>query len=101
LRDAQVTMNENDVASGLVDILTKETVEALNQKKSPPPERPEIILRRRYIILSFWAVVIFLGLPIWWKTTTVYRASLPLQQMLDWADGNVCLFSHSLRILTC
>lgn len=85
-------MNENAAANGLADIPKKEAVEALNQKKSPPPECPESILRRRYIILSFWAVVIFLGLPVWWKTTTVYRANLPLQQMLDWADGNVCLF---------
>ena len=85
-------MNECADANGLANIPKKEAVEALNQKKSPPPERPERILRRRYIILSFWAVVLFLGLPVWWKTTTVYRASLPLQQMLDWADGNVCLF---------
>ena len=85
-------MNENTVANGLADVPKTEAVEALNQKKSPPPERPESILRRRYIILSFWVVVIFLGLPVWWKTTMVYRASLPLQQMLDWADGNVRLF---------
>jgi phosphatidylinositol glycan class S len=26
---------------------------------------------------------------VWWKTTTVYRAPLPLQEMLDWADGKV------------
>jgi phosphatidylinositol glycan class S len=91
-------MNDSTTANGLANVPEKEAVEALNQKKSPPPEHPESIWRRRYIILSFWAVVIFLGLPIWWKTTTVYRASLPLQQMLDWADGNVCLSAFSANL---
>jgi phosphatidylinositol glycan class S len=64
-------------------------VDAANIKKEPPPESIESISTRRYILLSFWAVAIILGLPIWWKTTTVYRAPLPLQPMLDWADGKV------------
>lgn len=64
-------------------------VDAVNVQKEPPPETAESILSRRLILLSFWAVAIFLGLPIWWKTTTVYRAPLPLQSMLDWADGKV------------
>lgn len=63
--------------------------------KQPPPEAQESITNRRLILLSFWAVAVFLGLPIWWKTTTVYRAPLPLQPMLDWADGKVST-SYSL-----
>jgi phosphatidylinositol glycan class S len=59
-------------------------------KKTPPPERPESIRQRSLIILSFWAVVIFLGLPLWYKTTTIYRAKLPLGQMMEWAEGRVC-----------
>ncbi|KAF2136496.1 uncharacterized protein K452DRAFT_279867 [Aplosporella prunicola CBS 121167] len=65
----------------------------------PPPEKPESVAIRRLVILSFWAIVIFLGLPLWWKTTTVYRADLPLQDMLDWADGKVtCRPVFPLRI---
>ncbi|KAE9961468.1 hypothetical protein BLS_002009 [Venturia inaequalis] len=66
--------------------------------KQPPPETQESITNRRLILLSFWAVAVFLGLPIWWKTTTVYRAPLPLQPMLDWADGKVCRPTFPLRI---
>ncbi|KAJ5156403.1 hypothetical protein N7492_009206 [Penicillium capsulatum] len=33
------------------------------------------------VIAAFWAVIIFLGFPIWWKTTSIYRAHLPIQEM--------------------
>ena len=59
--------------------------------KKPPRETSTEILQRRLVIVSFWAVVLLLGLPIWWKTTTVYRANLPLQLMADWADDKVCI----------
>ena len=59
------------------------------QGKQPPPEKPAEIRRRSLIILSFWLIVLFLGLPIWWKTTSIYRANLPLKEMMDWADGKV------------
>jgi phosphatidylinositol glycan class S len=64
-------------------------VDVAKSYKEPPPETPQSIVTRRLILLSFWAVAVLFGLPIWWKTTTVYRAPLPLQQMLDWADGKV------------
>jgi len=67
------------------------TVDAINMKKKPPPETKEAIMTRRWVILSFWTVVALLGLPVWWKTTTIYRADLPLQEMIDWADGKVGL----------
>ena len=57
--------------------------------KMAPPEKPSDVRRRSHISLSFWLIVLCLGLPIWWKTTTIYRAVLPLQEMLDWADGKV------------
>ncbi|KAI0837014.1 phosphatidylinositol-glycan biosynthesis class S protein [Hypoxylon sp. FL0890] len=60
------------------------------KRKEPPPETPIDIQRRSYIVASFWFIVLFLGLPIWWKTTTIYRADLPLSQMMDWADGRAC-----------
>ncbi|KIX00508.1 uncharacterized protein Z518_10648 [Rhinocladiella mackenziei CBS 650.93] len=55
--------------------------------KQPPPEKAEAISLRTKIILSFWAVIVVLGLPTWWQTTTIYRANLPLQEMLNWAEG--------------
>jgi hypothetical protein len=64
-------------------------VNVAEARKEPPPEKPEQIRMRSFVLLSFWAIVIFLGLPIWWKTTTIYRANLPLDQMMDWADGRV------------
>jgi GPI-anchor transamidase subunit S len=68
----------------------KNVVKAATARVQPPPETPASISLRRWVVLSFWGVVIFLGLPIWWKTTTIYRASLPLQTMIDWAEGKVC-----------
>jgi phosphatidylinositol glycan class S len=59
--------------------------------KAPPPESQDSIYIRTLVIFSFWAVVIFLGLPIWWWTTSIYRARLPLQEMVDWAEGKVSL----------
>ncbi|KAI0996673.1 hypothetical protein K3495_g11510 [Podosphaera aphanis] len=59
-------------------------------KKEPPPETIESVQLRRLIILSYWLIVIIFGLPIWWKTTAIYRASLPLDQMMDWANGKAC-----------
>ncbi|OAG42224.1 hypothetical protein AYO21_03678 [Fonsecaea monophora] len=61
--------------------------DAVPLSKQPPPETPEAVSLRTKIVLSFWAVIILLGLPVWWQTTSIYRASLPLQDMLDWADG--------------
>jgi hypothetical protein len=66
-----------------------DAVLAIQQKKEPPPETPEAIRLRLYVILSFWAIVILVGLPIWWWTTAIYRANLPLDQMMDWAEGRV------------
>jgi len=84
------TMNNTSAqVNDMADEPPQDALDAVGVKKSPPPETAEHILRKRLIIASFWAVVLFLGLPIWWRTTTVYRASLPLQQMLDWADGKV------------
>jgi len=58
-------------------------------QRVPPAEKPEATRTRFKVIAAFWAVIIFLGLPIWWKTTSIYRAHLPFQEMVDWADGKV------------
>ena len=65
-------------------------VSVASVRKEPPPEKPEQIRMRNLVMLSFWAIIILLGLPIWWKTTAIYRASLPLDEMMEWADGKAC-----------
>lgn len=68
-------------------------LDAVRTQKLPPPESVENIWLRRLAILSFWVVVVCLGLPIWLKTTAIYRAELPLQDMTAWAEGRVCATS--------
>ncbi|KAL1889260.1 GPI transamidase component [Sporothrix stenoceras] len=68
------------------------------EQKQPPPEKPSDIRRRGAVILSFWLIVALLGLPIWWYTTTIYRANLPLDDMMEWADGKACRPVFPLRI---
>ncbi|KAI9716204.1 MAG: GPI transamidase component [Chrysothrix sp. TS-e1954] len=58
--------------------------------KKPPPESAEFARTRRYVVLAFWIIVLCFGVPFWWTTTTVYRASLPLQAMESWARGEAC-----------
>ena len=84
-------MSPEASASGTADATSRNIVDAVKAPKEPPPETSESRWTRRLVLLSFWAVAVFFGLPVWWKTTTVYRAPLPLQEMLDWADGKVCL----------
>ena len=66
---------------------------------SPPPESHQSIWLRRAAIISFWAVVVLLGLPVWWTTTAIYRAELPLQDMTDWAEGKVRRASRTIPYL--
>lgn len=83
---------------GKDDIAPADAVSIATTKKEPPPEKPESIQLRGFVLLSFWAIILLLGLPIWWKTTTIYRASLPLDQMMDWADGRACRPVFPLQI---
>ena len=61
----------------------------ISSRMQPPPEGFTSIRVRGLVILSFWAVIVLLGLPTWWWTTSIHRARLPLEEMLDWADGKV------------
>ncbi|OJJ35642.1 hypothetical protein ASPWEDRAFT_51636 [Aspergillus wentii DTO 134E9] len=71
-------------------------------QRLPPPEPAEATQNRFRVILAFWAVIIFLGFPIWWKTTSIYRARLPFQEMVDWADGKTCrpVFPLEIQLAT-
>lgn len=88
---SQISNKSSDSTAGKI-------IDAVIAKKKPPPETRDAIWTRRFVILSFWAVVILVGLPVWWKTTTIYRADLPLQVMTDWADGKTCRPVFPLRI---
>ncbi|KAI7882955.1 hypothetical protein K492DRAFT_205803 [Lichtheimia hyalospora FSU 10163] len=39
----------------------------------------------RLVIVAFWAFIL-VGLPFWWKTTEVYRANLPLNEIKAWQE---------------
>ncbi|KAI1363908.1 phosphatidylinositol-glycan biosynthesis class S protein [Xylaria arbuscula] len=89
--------NDNNVAGTVPATVTEpnapspDPTPAKSSKiKPPPPEQQSHVLRRSLIIASFWLVVLCLGVPIWWRTTTIYRANLPLDQMTSWADGKSC-----------
>ena len=59
-------------------------------QRLPAPEKPEAVKTRAKVIAAFWFIIIFLGFPMWWKTTSVYRVRLPVEQMAEWAGGKVC-----------
>ncbi|XP_006005797.1 GPI transamidase component PIG-S isoform X2 [Latimeria chalumnae] len=40
-------------------------------------------IRGKYAALSIAAIAILLGIPLWWKTTETYRASLPYSQIRE------------------
>lgn len=46
-------------------------------RPSVPPE----VVRGKRAALFFASVAIVLGLPLWWKTTETYRASLPYSEI--------------------
>ncbi|OJD16828.1 hypothetical protein AJ78_03018 [Emergomyces pasteurianus Ep9510] len=79
--------------------MTDKPATTTSAKRSLPPEKPDAIRTRTLVISAFWAVIIFLGLPMWWKTTSIYRARLPLDEMKDWADGKACRPVFPLQIL--
>ncbi|GAA6012999.1 hypothetical protein JCM10207_008408 [Rhodosporidiobolus poonsookiae] len=51
------------------------------------PSSPPVDSRtRRIVVAAFWAVVL-LGVPLWWKTTTLERRALPAARVQDWASN--------------
>ena len=83
---------EHDTADSIMESTDKVTTDTPAEPMAPtepPPEKPSDVRRRTWVIVSFWLVVVLLGLPIWWTTTAIPRANLPLDEMLEWADGKV------------
>lgn len=67
----------------------------------PPPETPREAAQRSRVIWSYWLVILCLGLPTWYYTTSIYRAALPTDTMLAghddlWYSLPLCLHSSSL-----
>jgi len=65
---------------------------------SVPLESPANERTRRWIIISFWAVILCLGLPHWIWTTSIHRSDLPLDIMNEWAEGKVLRTIERRRI---
>ncbi|PYI28670.1 hypothetical protein BP00DRAFT_350538 [Aspergillus indologenus CBS 114.80] len=98
-----IAKNEDLSSSQTVDTHPDYTMNVSTPSpRPPPPEKPEAIRTRFKVIAAFWAVIVFLGFPIWWKTTSIYRASLPIPEMIDWADGKTCrpVFPLEIRVET-
>ncbi|GAA6059298.1 hypothetical protein JCM10212_006691 [Sporobolomyces blumeae] len=51
----------------------------LSEPRSPPVDRRT----RRWILASFWAVVL-VGVPFWWHTTSLERRPLPVHRIEEW-----------------
>jgi hypothetical protein len=50
------------------------------------PQLPQQLqLQLQLLLLSIWTVGL-LVVPIWWKTTEVHRAPIPVARIDEWAD---------------
>jgi phosphatidylinositol glycan class S len=91
----RIEMGETSGTEVLSDASTRNAMDkptdvvATQAKKEPPPEKAEAVRIRSFVVWSFWVVILLLGFPMWWQTTSIYRARLPLQEMMEWADGKV------------
>ena len=46
---------------------------------------------QKLALLSYVLVAVFIGVPLWWKTTEVYRSPLPYTQINELANKQVSL----------
>ncbi|KAI0144471.1 phosphatidylinositol-glycan biosynthesis class S protein [Xylariaceae sp. FL1272] len=97
--DEAEAIASNDTTHPLMDNVSKPASKPGPTLRQPPPEEPSHITRRSFIVASFWLLVLCLGLPVWWNTTSIYRANLPVSQMMDWADGKACSPVFPMRIV--
>ncbi|KAL9061106.1 MAG: hypothetical protein Q9162_000251 [Coniocarpon cinnabarinum] len=74
-----------------------ELVRPVTATKKPPSESRESVNVRRSVLVSFWLLVLCVGVPFWWQTTTVYRANLPYSTMDAWASGSACQYTIPLN----
>ncbi|KAI4731367.1 hypothetical protein E4T49_00964 [Aureobasidium sp. EXF-10728] len=91
-------MDSQQAGRAAKDAPAEGIVHAALATKQPPPESPQGVKTRRWIIFCFWAIAGLLGLPIWYATTTVPRAALPLESMDAWASGQTCKLEFPVHI---
>lgn len=78
----------------------RDVISLLNLMATPAESPREVRIKSR-VIWSFWVIILLLGLPTWWATTSIERASLPQDLMLAheddlWYSIPICLQSQSL-----
>ncbi|KAL3280867.1 hypothetical protein HHI36_004095 [Cryptolaemus montrouzieri] len=61
--------------------MTEDDATKEHEKDIYPLEDEQSSKYRTYSILSYFIVLVIIGLPVWWYTTRVYRADLPLVEM--------------------
>lgn len=77
---------------------TPKDIQPSPKKEFTPEQTPAELRQRGLIVWSFWVVVLLLGLPLWYLTTSIYRAPLPLGQMTAWAEGKECKIEFPLLV---
>ncbi|GAA5970980.1 hypothetical protein JCM11641_004533 [Rhodosporidiobolus odoratus] len=50
-----------------------------------PTSPPSDVRTRRIVIIAFWSVIL-LGVPLWWRTTTLERRPLPVARIREWQE---------------
>lgn len=89
---------EASASESVVKSEGKAPIAAVTAKKEPPPETVQAIRTRIWVIFSFWAVALFLGVPAWLSTTSVVRSELPAEEMKQWSEGKACKPVFPLRV---
>ncbi|GAA5969873.1 hypothetical protein JCM3765_002924 [Sporobolomyces pararoseus] len=57
----------------------------MSDSDKPIPISPPIDLKtRRITLFSFWSIFLLLGVPLWWKTTSLEQNTLPQQRISEW-----------------
>lgn len=74
MSEKEALLSTEDHVDGLSGVSTK-------NEHILPPESGGSLKTRRYIIVLFAATLALLGVPMWYATTSIYRASLPYDQM--------------------
>ncbi|KAH6561486.1 hypothetical protein BASA50_001235 [Batrachochytrium salamandrivorans] len=60
----------------------------------------QFLARRSHIVFVIWTVIV-LAIPVWWKTTEVYRAPLPFDAIRSWETAEALTVKLSMNIHLC